>query len=405
MFYPNKNTLAYSDILLGAMIIYSPIRFFVKNPQSAFQLFYIVVCSLNFITFYYFSKKIFKLGNFYSSFAAFFFSFCLPRSAQTQHIQLFIQFYMVLSIFAFASINEKYSKIKNKFLFSIGIIFFLLQIYTTFYFGWYMLFSLPIAILAMLLFKNSREVFKKWYKNIDKNYIYIIFSGLLALLPLCYHYLLVGSKFAKAQPSSFYHLFLSQSMIDAFVVDLSFFYYPEAILGLTTIFLICAIFESKYRWSIITFASIVILIFCNGFIYSKFYDYFLPAAAIRALGRYIFIFIPIWAIVLAKYIKNTKSTIGIAIMLALITLEQVPYIHYFNWSKSEHNARIEKISSDKTCEVISHEFKKNKNYYINNLDAMWYASNNNKYTTNGYSGFMPKIDNSFLDKKCIISSQ
>lgn len=408
MFYPNKNTLAYSDILLGGMIIYTPIRFIIKNPQSAFQLFYIIVCSLNFITFFYLAKKIFKLDNLYSSFAAFFFSFCLPRSAQTQHIQLFIQFYMVLSIFFFASINEKYSKLKNKFLFLLGIIFFLVQIYTTFYFGWYMLFSLPIAIVSMLIFKNSREAFKNWFKNIDKNYIYLIIIGLIGLMPLCWHYLLVGSKFAKAEPSSWTHLFFSQSQFDLFFVDLTYFYFPEAILGigfLTTILLISAIFKSKYKWTIILFAAIVIMTFCNDFIYSKFYDYFLPAAAIRALGRYVFILIPIWAIVLANYLKNTKSIVATLIMMFLIMLEQIPYVNHFDWNKTQHNTRIEKYTSNKDCEVISFEFKKDKEFYINNIDAIWYANNKNKYTTNGYSGFIPIIDNSFLDKKCIITSK
>ena len=34
-FYPNSNTLAYSDIMLGGMILYVPIRFFFKSPQTS----------------------------------------------------------------------------------------------------------------------------------------------------------------------------------------------------------------------------------------------------------------------------------------------------------------------------------------------------------------------------------
>ena len=57
IFYPHKNTLAYSDIMLGAMLIYSPIRFIVKNPQSAFQIFYVTTLILNFTSFYFLAKK------------------------------------------------------------------------------------------------------------------------------------------------------------------------------------------------------------------------------------------------------------------------------------------------------------------------------------------------------------
>ena len=60
--YPINNTLFLSDILLGGAIIYIPIRLLTGDPQSALQIFYVVINILNFLIFYIFAKKIFKFN-------------------------------------------------------------------------------------------------------------------------------------------------------------------------------------------------------------------------------------------------------------------------------------------------------------------------------------------------------
>lgn len=402
IFYPNKNTLAYSDIMLGAMIIYSPIRFIIKNPQSAFQVFYILILTINFISFYFLAKR-FKLNNLYSSFAAYFFTFCLVRHAQTIHLQLFWQFYSILSVLCFSLICTSNSKIKNRLLFFGGIAFFVIQLYTAFYFGWYMAFCLPIFLVACLLNKTSRQGLINQFKNFDKFNILSIFLGVFALLPLCFHYLLVGSKFAKADPSSVFHLLFSQSFLDSLVIDYSYFYFPEALLGvglITTILIMVAIFKNKYRIPIAFFILILILSFCNKNIYSFLYDNFFPMGAIRALGRYVFVLVPIYALVLAFYLKSFKKvSVSIAIML-LIMIEQIPYLSYFNWEKSGHEKRITRFSHNQECDAVFYKFQNDPEFMKNNLDVMWYSSNNNKYCVNEYSGFVFEYDVSKFDKKC-----
>ena len=402
VFYPHKNTLAYSDIMLGAMIIYSPIRFFTKNPQTAFQLFYVVVLILNFVSFYFLAKR-FKLNCLYSSFAAYFFTFCLVRHAQTIHLQLFWQFYSILSVLCFSLILNENSKLKNRLLFIGGVAFFILQLYTAFYFGWYMSFCLPIFLVACLLNKNTREKLIGWFKNFDKFNSITLLAGIFSLIPLCYHYLLVGSKFAKAEPSSVFHLLFSQSFFDSLVIDYSYFYFPEALLGvglITTILIIVAIFKNKFRTPIAFFVLSLILSFCNKHIYSFLYDNFFPMGAIRALGRYVFALIPIYALVLAFYLKSFKKVwVSIAIM-TLIVIEQIPYISYFNWQKSGHDKRITRFSHNNECDVVFYKFKNDTEFMKNNLDVMWYSSNNHKYCVNEYSGFVFEYDISKFDKKC-----
>ena len=76
MYYPLKNTLALSDILLGMSPIYILTRYFIKNPQTNLQIMFVLLNILNFLTFYIFAKKIFKLDVIHSSFSAFLFAFC-----------------------------------------------------------------------------------------------------------------------------------------------------------------------------------------------------------------------------------------------------------------------------------------------------------------------------------------
>ncbi|MBR3605932.1 MAG: hypothetical protein IKL52_07880 [Candidatus Gastranaerophilales bacterium] len=402
IFYPHKNTLAYSDIMLGAMLIYSPIRFIVKNPQSAFQIFYVITLILNFTSFYFLAKK-FKLNSILASFSAYFFAFCLARHAQTIHLQLFWQFYMIFSILCFISISSTNSKLKNRLLFLGGVAFFVVQTYSAFYFGWYMAFCAPILLFSFLLQKETRTLLINWFKNIDKICILEGLIGFIALLPLCYHYLLVGSKFAKAQPSSAIHLLFSQSFLDSLFIDYSYFYFPEALLGvglITTLTIIIAILKNKYRIPILTFVVALILIFCNNRIYSFLYDNFFPMGAIRALGRYIFVLIPIFALILAFHLKKVKHFYWSIILMLLIMVEQMPYVSYFDWDKKTHNARINRFSHNENCKVIYYDFDNDAEFMKNNLDVMWYATNNDKYCVNEYSGFIFKYDTSKIDNNC-----
>lgn len=403
MFYPNKNTLAFGDIMLGAMLIYCPIRFFVDNPQNAFQIFYVLSLFLNFFSFYFLSRKVFKLTNLYSSFSAYFFTFCLIRHAQTIHFQLFWQFYMILSIFCFCLIKNQNTKLINRLLFLFGVIFWVLQTYTTFYFGWYMFFCLPIVLTALLIFKDTRLMFKNWLKNVDNFCICTVAFGLVLLLPLAYHYLLVGSKFAKAEPSNILHLLFSYSFLDSIFIDYSLFYFEEAMLGvglITTLLIIVALFKSKYKKPLLFFVVVLISIFCNKHIYSFLYNNFLPMAAIRALGRYVFVFVPIYALILACFLKNLKHFWLTLLLMILIIVEQIPYVNHFNWTKNGHVVKVERFYGGESCNSVYHKFVSNSEVFINNLDVMWFAMNKNKYSINGYSGVILDYNESEMKNEC-----
>ena len=61
IFYPQTNTLAYSDTLLGTAPIYWLPRLFSVRPEISFLLWIGILLSLNYGVFYFWAKDAFKL--------------------------------------------------------------------------------------------------------------------------------------------------------------------------------------------------------------------------------------------------------------------------------------------------------------------------------------------------------
>lgn len=403
IFYPNKNTLSYSDILLGGMIIYTPIRFFF-NPQTTYQIWLIVVCFLNFISTYLLLKNIFKFKPVISSLGAFIFVFSLPRYSQIYHTQLYLQFFTVFSLYCFLSVKKEYSKIKNYTLFILGSLFFSLQIYSCFYLGWFFAFGSSLLLIILLCFKNARKnifEFIKYFKyEILTSFIFLIIS----LLPLYFHYHAVGVEFEFYLTNlKLKNFFLSESLIDNLFFKTGFSNNCEENIGLgffTTILLIIGLFKLKgQRKYFLIFISVIILLFAFLPLKALLYAFIPAASAIRASSRVIFLLIFADIYVISAFLDNIKNKFLLTSIILLVTLEQIPILHHFEWSKKEHNKRINSYTYEKQCKIVTYDIKAKPDFeYL--LDIMWFASENNLYTKNGYSGHMPEISNEKFENEC-----
>lgn len=407
MFYPMKDTLALSETLLGISPIYILIRFF-KDPQTSLQIVFVILNILNFITFYIFSRKIFKLNSFYSSFASFFFTFCLPRYIHIYHIQMFIQFYMILSVFFLCLIKKENSPNKNKLYFFLSLFFFVAQTYSCFYFAWFMGFSLPFLMGAFLLSKDLKTKFINLCKCFDKSYFLILLLNILFLMPLAIKYLSVGEHFKKydsLEPISF---FVSQSFLDNLFIDLSNYAYNEISLGIgfiTSLIVLIALLKSKYKYPIIFFLFSLTLCFTHDKINQFLYDYFYPFRTIRAYGRYIFILVPIFAILISNFLQKQKKVWLSILIIFLIVLEYIPYSSNFTWTKTQHKELIKSLNFDETCKIVGMKIPDTSQYSVYfdyDMNVMWWALEHRAYSLNGYSAFYYDILENYADKKCIL---
>ncbi len=404
-FYPYKNTLAFSDMFIGGMFIYVPLRFLIKSPQTALQIWFIILSVLNFLSCYLFMIKVLKVKSLPASVAAFLFAFGLPRHVQIGHYQLYLQFFMMFSLTAFFSVNQENSKLKNNILFAIGSLMFVVQLYSCFYLGWFYILGTFLAAVIGLSYPETRKTIVKNIITYKKELFFSAIISFALLIPLIDHYLSVGSKFGWSPEFLLRHycLFISESKFDNMIIHNPFTKHlnGEITVGigyLTTIFVLIGFIFSKYRIQLLLFVGLILYFFSNYDANSLLYKYFPGAVAIRASGRCIFLLLPIYAAGLANFLKNTKY---FAIIFAILVIfEQIPFGTGFSWTKTEHESRLKTYSLPKDCKAIYYEYKKITP--VENIDIMWFASNNNVYAANGYSGYMPPYFKDTIPKNCVI---
>lgn len=403
-YYPYTNTLAFSDILLGGMLFYAPLRLIVASPQTAVQIWFLIACLLNFTSMYLLMRKTFKFEKVPSSAAAFLFAFGLPRHVQIVHLQLMLQFFMIFSIFAFTKINQQNSALKNHLLFLTGSLLFVMELYTSFYFGWFMVFGSLAALLICIMFKNLRGKIIDFTKKFFKEILTYGILSLILLIPLVHHYLAVGHQFNWTYEYlfKFCSFLTSQSMIDHYILKIPFRFNPETHTGMgffTTVIVMCGLWKTHSKKPIFLFITLMVIFFWNLDLNLFLYKHFPGASAIRAGARCIFLLLPIFAYGLANFLKLTKNRILLSIFIVLFLAEQIPYRSGYNWTKQEHLQRLSEYTFPSECSVVYYDIKKEPQW-LYNIDIIWKASNENIYTANGYSGYQPPYIEGSVPPNC-----
>ncbi|MBQ9245542.1 hypothetical protein IJ182_04670 [bacterium] len=421
MFYPAINTLSYSDMLLGGMLIYIPIRELVNNPTTALQAWFIIVCIFNYYSMYLLLHKRFKFNIISSSVGAFIFAFGLPRENQIGHLQLFLQFYMILSILAFTSLSSNKSRLYNNICFLTGIILFALQIYSSFYIGWYMVFGLVNLCIILLLFNETRLKFFNFIIKYKHEIIIYSLLSIILLIPLIKHYLSVGTQFLWIQDdilrtTNIRGIIANRSILDKYIFNNYFNSHflqnidDEHIIGIgyiTSIIIIISIYLCKnHRKYFVLFLLIVYTLFISKTMNLYLYKIFPGSSAIRSGSRFIFLILPIYSYLIAYFMQNIiTSKIFIKTMIfMLIIIEQIA-IPYYSWTKQGHLSRLEKYIIPQNCNILYFDINKDNeeiDYCLLELDIMWKLIYTDKYTVNGYSGYEPQHNKGMISPNCTI---
>ena len=421
-YFPNTNTLSYSDMMLGGMILYIPIREIIKDPQNALLVWFFITCILNYYSMYFLLKKVFKFNEIPSSIGALIFAFSSPRQNQIIHLQYMTQFYMILCFICFFSININKSKIYNNFCCLGGIIFFNLQIYSSFYLGWYMLYGFLIGLFIFILFRNLRiqliDFIKAFYKEI------ILYSILLIILltPLIKHYIAVGSQFIfdKNNIVSLFGFLSSNSFFDKKIYDFSYLFIGENrenfqnIVGIgfftTIIFLIGLLYKNSYKKYLIFFIMFSLLFFTDENLYKVLYTYFPGATAIRCSPRIIFLLLPVFSYIIANFFEKVRiNKYFLSFIILIILCEMVYKEPFYYWTRSAHISDLKEYNIPKNCKIIYYDFKVNEDYDIYlgdyNMGVMWKSIYTGTYTINGYTGYEPILNYAAATRNCIINKQ
>jgi len=151
-FYPKPNVGAYSDILLTVGPFYWPWRALGAAPEIAFQLCFMTLASLNYLTMYLFAARCLRFTLPIAGFGAFLFAFASPRLVHISHLQLHAHFYTILCLYGlFRCVEEP--RARWVALFFAGLV---VQFYASFYLGWLLGLALVVCLPWLLAVRDYR---------------------------------------------------------------------------------------------------------------------------------------------------------------------------------------------------------------------------------------------------------
>lgn len=216
IFFPSQNVLAYTDVLLAAAPLYWAWRALGFPIDSAFYLWAVTLAILNFLTTFWFLRRIARVDQLAAAGGAFVFAFSSSRIVQLQHIQLYQHFFTVAGIFAVARLLDgRGLRVHEPVWIGVLIASFVAQFYAGYYLGWFFGFCLLLATLWGFAFDDTRArlldlLYRRWLA-------FTLAGGLagLALWPLASHYLeaasTVGFRPYKPESSPFLYSWIYMS--------------------------------------------------------------------------------------------------------------------------------------------------------------------------------------------------
>ena len=177
-FFPQPDTLAYTDLYLGTLPLYSCWRLLGVSPATSFQLWTLTISVLNFGSAYLLLRFFLKCSAWASGIGAAFFAFASPRVLQLGHPGLLTGFYVVAVMAGLwllfpptrANSSAKGQGSRRKFrnkqlrlsrrrvwtgaLLASGAA--VAQFYFAFYYFWFMSFCATVALVYVLLIPSLR---------------------------------------------------------------------------------------------------------------------------------------------------------------------------------------------------------------------------------------------------------
>jgi len=188
MMYPFKNTIAFSDNLLGTLPIYAAFRAFHFDRETSFQLWIIALFTLNYVCSFWVLKKWFKNIPLAIT-GAYIFAFGIFIIGQMDHVQVFPRFISPLVFYWFWNFLTKGKT--RYFLFTLlGIVF---QFYCAVYLGFILVFCLLFLSIAYILVHGFKGFIAPIKQGNNYKKLALISAGaILVFLPLIVPYIQIS---------------------------------------------------------------------------------------------------------------------------------------------------------------------------------------------------------------------
>jgi hypothetical protein len=422
IFYPQRDTAAYTDLMLGALPPYAVWRLIGAGPATALQLWVITVSALNFLAAYWLLCQVLACGWIGSSAGALLLAFGSPRLAQLTHLQLWPAFYTIAVFAGLCMLFRRDPVELTRRQAYTGLALFLggfcLQLYTAFYYAWFMAFTIALGVVFSLLLPGARSrllgFLRTWWRA-------SLVAGALAAIAMM-PYVAVAWKVMKqvgGYPYSYLTQFLpspqawlaqgpshllygglnrlagigptygSQEMFNGIGL-----FTTGLVIGGLILFRRLTLVR---LWGCVGLTVILLSVVWPGghSLWRFIYSWIPGAAAIRAVGRFgVYLLLPA-SIVLAFTIDRVGarfSRIAALACLLAVTLEQAGSLQGArNYVKAEALARVDEIARriGPECSTLLFSWNREMRPPRMHVLGMWAELATGVPTLNGYSGQFP----------------
>ena len=414
-FYPQTNSLAMSDIMLGATPFYTPWRILGVDPWTAFQYWVVTSGIANFWSAWLLGRKI-GLSSIASAFCGYIFAFSLPRTGFFNHPQLMAHWWtpLALTFWLLAIRSKKNSKVSLAH-WSWSILAGLClaaQFWSAFYLGWFLGIFIAALILAGLICHPIMT--PRFFVRQVKTLLITLVIFLLSVAPLATKYLVMAkilgprskdvifeslpTLYAWALPtdSSYFYSNLFKTFSPIYPNFSEYLMFPGLIPLLATIFFIIRFFFTRRRKGLEFLAAFTaLLVFCVTLRIE--FDSLWPtvmkvipgSTAIRAMSRLCLpMLLPLGICAGASWdlIIRTRAKI-LGLIFGFILIAEQYNTNQYAFPKIDARRRSELVANsvDKSCLNFYYRGREEPEF-ISHLDAMTASMVNKIPTLNGYSG-------------------
>ena len=426
VFHPAKNTAAYSEILLGVAPFYWFWRAVGVVPDTAFQLWLIVLATLNYLAGLLVLRRGLRLSWVASSLGAAIFAFGSPRLQQLNHPQLLAGFYTLLALYAIlrlASLGDTKKPAEarpSRQAWAYALLFvaaLTAQIAASFYLGWFLVLILAIGGAVAVATPRGRLGLGRVAIQAKFALPISLAIGAILLAPLVRRYLSAAGdvgyrSFEDAVPmllrieSWIYagpNNWLYGRLTDLGIFrDLPYEHEHRLSVGVVTAAVAIAGLVMHRRRPLVLYAAVplaVVILLATllpGGVsaWRGVFEAIPGAAAIRAVCRVgMFALIPIGlGVALTAETLVRERRFGLTVGLFLVCLlEQGATLPSYDKLAVRHRVQTLTAAIPEDREAFLYTPGAAGDFWINcHVDAMWAGLERGKPTVNGYSGNWPR---------------
>ncbi|MFT5860626.1 MAG: hypothetical protein ACI865_002739 [Flavobacteriaceae bacterium] len=417
--YPFENTIAFSDNMLGTMPIYGFWRMFGVSQETSYQLWWMVICALNFWSAYFVVKKWFSRWDL-AIIAAWIFAFTIFNLGQFSYVQMMIRFMVPIVLYSGAKMVDT-SSIKHFGIFALGSV---VQFYALIYTGFFLMYFSLLFIVIYAIFKKKYFFFVPLFKG--KNLLYIGGISVVAMAAMAWLML------PYYEMSKYTGMRMYEDVIGFVPVIQSYFYVQESsyawnilyhhgqpevpnywlhyifpgmipLVGLLSIPFLWIYWKlrriqiSPLTWALSITAFLVFVFFTRTYDGQSLYAilFKLPGmASIRIVNRFMHVEIFLIILVMVSYARRIPRAWALVILVLVIVDNSFTTENIIRSKKSEIVTRRQ-LTINQVQKGLKPEHKafaivdENEEFFITQIDAMTTINYVNLPTVNGYSSGCP----------------